>query len=70
MTEFNLVQYNIFCRPSPPFFDSQEYRASIIPSSILDNIHDIDVFTFCEAFDDHARNILLNEFDNLGYKYI
>ena len=69
--ELNILQYNIFCRPRALFKDGQVARARDIPKVISEQINsNVDVITFCEAFDDVARRNLISELNRVGFRYV
>ncbi len=60
--KFKITSYNVFLRPTLIFDDGQVKRSKLLPRYLLGN----DVLLFIEAFDDEAREILLN---GLNSKY-
>ncbi len=52
----NLLSYNVYLRPSPPFINGQAQRTEQLPAQIKG----YDVLVFCEAFDNTYRGKLLS----------
>jgi phospholipase C len=48
---------------------NNKYRAKLISKYIEQNMKDVDIISFCEAFDTEAREILILHLYTLGFKY-
>lgn len=61
----NVLNYNVYLRPTSLFHNGQTKRAAMIPK----HLGGYDVVVFQEAFDDDARAILINGMKKKGYPY-
>lgn len=67
---FNMLQYNIQLDLKIYIHEGDMHRAKMIPIEATKiNNGDIDVFGFCEAFQEEPRFTLYDGFRNLGWKY-
>ena len=65
-----IVVYNAYCRPSFLFNEEQNRRCAFIPKTLTEQIKYVDVFVFCEIFDNTCKQIIIKEFEKLGYYFV
>lgn len=66
---FNIMSYNVFCRESKLFKDSQNARCKLIPKTIDEYSQNIDCIIVQEIFDEDAEKILNQQMKKYGFKY-
>lgn len=66
---FTIMTYNVFCRESKLFKDSQNKRCSLIPKNIHQYSQNIDCIIVQEIFDESAEKILDDEMKKYGFEY-
>jgi hypothetical protein len=67
---FQVLQYNVFGRPSEVSSDGQTERLTRVPAALLALVsHDIDVVTFAEADNQGEREGMLAQFRANGFAY-
>ena len=64
-----ILSYNIQLCPTFVITQDNNKRAILISEYIGRNFSSLDIITFCEAFDAHSRNILLNGLIRYGFLY-
>ena len=71
--KLSVLQYNMFCRPSYLFKDSQIIRAEWFCNTIFSKYHnefkDVDIIVFCELFDNDARQTIQSALSKYGFRY-
>ena len=68
--KFKICHYNVQFMYKYIVSQHNEYRAEMISKYIIENIgNDTDVITFCEAFEENSRNILIKYLSFAGFKY-
>ena len=71
-TEFRVLQYNIQLDNKSYIREGVDVRAAAIPVALAANpqLALADAITFCEAFDDKSRKILIQGLQKLGWQYV
>lgn len=67
--KLQIVQYNVFLRPTGLFRDGQVARASRIPRALQKLPGFTDLVVFCEVFDPLAREQLTREMSHVGFPF-
>lgn len=67
--KFKILHYNVQFMYKYIVSQYNEYRAEMISKYIIENVGDADVITFCEAFEENSRNILIKYLSSAGFKY-
>lgn len=68
-TIFTIMTYNVYCRESKLFKDSQDERCKLIPKAINKYSDNIDCIIVQEIFDKSAEKILDKEMEKYGFKH-
>lgn len=67
--KFKIFHYNVQFMYEFIVSQHNEYRAEMISKYIIENVGDADVISFCEAFEERSRNILIKYLSIAGFKY-